>query len=92
MLLWDHIGLIGELGFLKAVSPVTNGDIVVSAYSSGEIVALNVDNGQVIWDDSLITVQRVGILRAITDINSQPIIDRNLVIANGHSGLLVATQ
>ena len=90
MILWDHIGLVAELGFLKAVSPVTDGDIVVSAYSSGELVALSADNGQVIWDDSLVTIQRVGSLRAITDINSQPIIDEDLVITSSHSGLLVA--
>ena len=54
-------------------------DIVIAPYSSGELIALRVENGRTVWTDSLGTQRPgTGSLAALNDINGSPVIDRGV--------------
>jgi len=88
--LWTHTGIPEPADLLGAPSPAVEGDIVVVPYSSGEIFALRVENGRVLWSDSLATAHPLGALSSLADIRGAPVIDRDRVFALSHSGLMVA--
>ena len=89
-LLWTHRGIEEIASLLGGGGPAVSGQTVIVTYSSGEIYALRVENGRVVWSDSLAYASRVGTLAALNDINGSPVIDRGRVFAISHGGRLVA--
>ena len=87
---WTHQGMVEPAAVLAGNSPAVEGNIVVVPYSSGELYALRVENGSVLWQDSLSTATRTRSASRLTDIGGRPIIDRGRVYAVGHSDTLVA--
>ncbi len=65
---------------------------MVVPYTSGELFALRVENGRVLWSDQLIRSARLTPLSALSEIRGGPVIDRGLVIAISHSGRLAAVD
>jgi outer membrane protein assembly factor BamB len=88
--LWTHNGLPEPAGLAGGASPAVAGDVVIVPYSSGEIYALRIENGRVLWSDSLAAAQPVGALSSLADIRGAPVIDRDRVLAISHSGLMVS--
>jgi outer membrane protein assembly factor BamB len=88
--LWTHTGIPEPASLLGAASPAVEGDIVVVPYSSGELFALRIENGRVLWSDNLATAQPLGALSSLADVRGQPVIDRDRVFALSHSGLMVS--
>ncbi|HUZ73566.1 MAG TPA: PQQ-binding-like beta-propeller repeat protein [Stellaceae bacterium] len=88
--LWTHSGIPEPASLLGAASPAVAGDIVVVPYTSGEIFALRVENGRVLWSDNLAMARPLGALNSIADVRGQPVIDRDRVFAVSQSGLMVA--
>ena len=88
--LWNYAGVAETTNLLGSVSPAVNASLVVMPMSSGEIVGLRTENGQVVWQDNLSAVRRAGALSAIADIRGQPVIDQGLVYAASYSGRMVA--
>jgi outer membrane protein assembly factor BamB len=88
--LWSHTGTPESAGLLGGASPAVEGDVVVVAYSSGELFALRVENGRQLWTDSLAAARRTDALSALADIRGRPVIDRGRVFAISHSGRMVA--
>ena len=88
---WSNAGIAETAGLLGAATPAVDNDIVIAPYSSGELLALRVENGRTMWSDSL-GAQRLGAgsLAALNDINGSPVIDRGVVYAISHGGRLVA--
>ncbi|MGH7123518.1 MAG: PQQ-binding-like beta-propeller repeat protein, partial [Stellaceae bacterium] len=64
-ILWTHNGLPETAGLLGGSSPAVEGDIVVVAYSSGEIFALRVENGRPLWTDNLASARSLDALTAL---------------------------
>lgn len=89
-LLWNHSSVAETTNLLGSASPAVDASAVVLALSSGEILGLRVENGQVVWEDNLSAVRRVGTLSSISDIRGQPVIDRGIVYAASYSGRMVA--
>ncbi len=89
-LLWDYAGIGEVAGLVGAASPAANNDIVVPAFSSGEVVALRVENGAVAWSDNLSAVRRADNLAGLSDISGLPVIDKGVVFAVSYGGRLVA--
>ena len=89
-LLWTHEGISESAGLLGSAVPAVSGDLVVASYSSGEVVALRVENGRLAWSDSLVFRGRLGSRTDLSDIDADPVIDRGLVIVISQSGRLVA--
>lgn len=88
--LWRHRGIVESAGILSSPSPAVAGSVVISPYSSGEVVALRVANGTPVWSDSLNRTGRLTSLSELNDIAGRPVIDRDRVFAISHSGRMVS--
>ena len=75
---------------LGGASPAVEGEIVVAAYSSGELFALRVENGRAVWSDNLAAGRSVNAVAGLADIRGRPVIDRGRVFAVSHSGRMAA--
>ena len=88
--LWTHTGIQESAGILGSPSAAVSGGTVVVPYSSGELFALKVENGQEIWNDTLTRVLSNTSLADISDIAGRPVVDRDRVFAISHAGRMVA--
>jgi outer membrane protein assembly factor BamB len=87
---WSHNGIPETGALLGGASPAVEGDIVVVAYTSGELYALQVQNGRALWSENLASSRSLGTMEGMADIHGRPVIDRGRVFAVGHSGRMLA--
>jgi len=87
--LWDHQGIAESAGILESTSAAVAGEYVIAPYSSGELFAIRVTNGRVAWSDMLTRTGTTTALSELDDIAGRPVIDRDMVFAISHSGLMV---
>jgi len=88
--LWQHRGVEEQVGLLGSSSPAVAGNVVVVPYSSGEVYALTVEGGRVLWSASLAALRRSDPLSDIGQVRGLPVIDRGLVFATSNAGRTVA--
>ncbi|MBU6234874.1 MAG: PQQ-binding-like beta-propeller repeat protein [Alphaproteobacteria bacterium] len=88
--IWTHQGLAETTGLLGAASPAANRDIVLPAYSSGEIYALQAETGTTLWSDTVAPMARAGTGAMLSDIRGLPVIDHGLVVAISYGGRIAA--
>ncbi|MGB1076896.1 MAG: PQQ-binding-like beta-propeller repeat protein [Bdellovibrionales bacterium] len=88
--LWTYQGLGSEAGLVGMAAPAANRDIVVPAFSSGELYALRVENGSVAWVESLAASRKGPGLASISDIRALPVMDKGAIIAMSFGGKIVA--
>ncbi len=90
--LWEFTALSENAGFLAGPSPAASQEYVVAPFSSGELVALRLDSGRQVWNESLVAQRRGGAesLSALSDIRGRPVIDRGRVLAIGTAGQIAA--
>jgi outer membrane protein assembly factor BamB len=88
--LWNYAGVAEETNLLGSASPAADKGLVILPLSSGELLALRPENGQVVWEDNLSAVRRLGALSSIADIRGLPVIDQGVVFAVSYSGRFVA--
>lgn len=89
--LWSYRALPERASLLSNVSPAVEGDIVVVAYPSGEVVAVKIATGQLAWTESLSRTRTTSSFNALTDA-ARPVIDNGQVFAIGHGGRMIATS
>ena len=88
--LWVHNAIPETASLLGNASPAVEGEVVVAAYSSGEIYALTVETGRPVWSDNLSATRSVNAVSTLADIRGWPVIDRVRVYAASHSGHMAA--
>lgn len=88
--LWEFSGLETQTGLVGAASPAVYGDLVIPAFSSGEIYALRTANGSVAWSDNLSGSLRLGGLGALSDIRALPVVRGNVAYAISFAGKMAA--
>ncbi len=88
--LWNHKAIVEVANLLGGASPAVDSGVVVAPFSSGELVALKVETGGVLWSDSLTSARRTDELGSLSQIRAAPVIDRGRVYAISHSGLMAA--
>ncbi len=88
--LWDHQGISESAGILEGTSAAVAGEYVMAPYSSGEIYALRVQNGRPAWNDMLTHSGVATALSELDDIAGRPVVDRDIVFAISHSGIMAA--
>ena len=88
--LWSHSGIEEATNLLGGSSPAVDSGVVVAPYSSGELFALKVENGQELWADSLAGTRRSATSSALGTIRGRPIIDYGIVFAISNSGQFAA--
>lgn len=87
---WEFAGLGQSTGLIGAASPAATNDLVIPAFSSGEIYALRSGNGSVAWSDNLANTLRLGGMTALSDIRGLPVVDNNVVYAISFGGKMAA--
>ncbi len=88
--LWTYAGITETAGLLGGASPAVDGSVVVVPFSSGEVVALRVENGRLVWSDSLRAVDRLDPISSLAHIRGRPVIDRGRVFVTSNSGRTIA--
>jgi len=88
--IWTYQGIIESARMLTAPAPAVLEDVVIAPFSSGELVALRVQNGGVLWQDSLFSSGRLTPLASLNDIASGPVIVDGYVLATAQSGVISA--
>ena len=90
---WPPHRAISETArLLGSAAPAVAGEVVIAPFTSGDLVALRVDNGRVLWSDSLASSRRTDEVTSIAQIRGLPLIDRGRVFATSQGGLLVAVD
>jgi outer membrane protein assembly factor BamB len=88
--LWEHVGLPQTASLLGGASPAVEGEVVIAPFSSGELDALEVENGLPLWSDNLASARNLDAVAALADIRGRPVVDGARVFAASHSGRLAA--
>lgn len=88
--LWTHNGISEVASLLGGASPAVDAGVIVVPYSSGELIALKVENGRLLWADSLASIRRTDVVSTLAHIRGRPIIDRGRVFAMSHGGQTVS--
>ena len=66
----------------------TKQDVLIAAFSTGEIEAFKASTGSVLWSDVLVSKRRSNSLSSINGIKANPVIDNDFVFALGHNNIL----
>ncbi len=90
VILWEHQDVPTRSRFIGSVTPAIGKDIVVTGYSTGEIVALNRSDGKLLWRRGLAAHSRIDALAQVTDITNGFVLDRGAVFAGSSSGKFAA--
>jgi outer membrane protein assembly factor BamB len=90
--LWSNAGVEEAAGLLGGSTPAVLGNVVIAAYTSGELLAFDVVNGNSLWTDSLAGRARTSSVAALADIRGRPVIDRDRVIAIGNGGVMASIE
>jgi len=85
-ILWTHDSIEEQTALLGGASPAVAQGAVVSAYSSGEIVALKVENGRELWSDNLTAARRADFIAALADVQAAPVAQDGRLYALSNSG------
>lgn len=88
---WEHRGIRETAGYFSVTSPVVSEGIVVAAYSSGELFALRLETGSVLWSDTLAGGQRTRASAALGGIDANPVVQEGVVVATSASGQMQAS-
>ncbi|HEX4615513.1 MAG TPA: PQQ-binding-like beta-propeller repeat protein, partial [Stellaceae bacterium] len=88
--LWNHNAIPETASLLGSASPAVEGEVVVAAYSSGELYALTVETGRPLWSDNFSNTRSVNAVSSLADIRGRPVLDRGRVFAASHSGRIAA--
>ena len=83
---WTYQGIVESARMLTLPAPAVVDEVVIAPFSSGELVALRVQNGGVLWQDSISGGGRLTPLASLNDIASGPVIADGFVIASAQSG------
>ena len=89
--LWAARGLPQQASLINNASPAVEGGTVVVPYPSGDLVALNVNDGGLQWQESLSRTRTTSQLTSMSD-TARPAIEQGVVFAIGHAGRMVATK
>lgn len=90
--LWDAVGTVEATALLGAAPPAIAADTAVVGFSSGELMAMRVENGRVVWQDALARTGRTAAMAALTDIDAPVVIEGGRVFAVGHGGRVAALE
>ena len=88
-ILWEYQAITEPASMLSSTSAAVAGEFVLAPFTSGELNAFRVQNGQTAWSDVLSRTGHVTQLSEIDSIAGRPVIDRDMVFAISQSGVAV---
>lgn len=91
-LVWSYAGIDETAGLLSSASPAIVGGRVIVPFSSGEIMAIDIDTGEPAWIDGVSRGFRTLALSGLSDVSASPVVAGNTVYATGVAGRTVAVD
>ena len=91
-LVWQSVGLPVDTVVFGAPSPAVDSGELLLAGAGGEIALHRVDNGDLLWADSLASLSPVTPLQELGDVLAHPIHDGEQIYVISQSGLLSAYE
>lgn len=88
---WEHRGIRETAGYFSTTSPVIGDGVVISAYSSGEVFALRLETGNVLWSDTLASTVRTKASAVFSGIDADPILQNGVTVVTNASGEMQAS-
>ncbi len=89
-LIWVSSGINKTTAIFGASDSLIYKNTLLVSYSSGEIYALNKDNGEALWSQNLNINKAVNSDFYLNDIDATPIIKNDIIYTIGNGGLLMA--
>lgn len=89
-LLWSHAGISENSGILGGCTPSVQGNVVVTPYSSGEVFALQAENGLPLWTENLSSTNRTDSIAGMPHIKAKPVIKDGITYVVSQSGKTAA--
>lgn len=90
--LWRYKSAMEQTTLVGGASPAYDPekDLLVAAFSNGELRAFKASTGSPLWSDWLVSRTRSNSLANINAVKANPVIDKEVVYAVGHNNVLVA--
>ena len=88
--IWEHQGITEIASLLGGAAPAVQGSTVLIPYSSGQLFALRVETGRVVWVENLSSLRAMDAISRLSDIRGSPVIDGDLAFAVSHAGRMAA--
>lgn len=88
---WEHRGIQETAGYFSITSPVISEGIVIASYSSGELFAIRLESGSVLWSDTLAGGDRTKAAAIFNGIDTNPIVQDGVVLSTSASGEMQAS-
>lgn len=90
--IWRYKTAIEATTLVGGASPAYDPkqDVVIAAFSTGELRAFKASTGSSLWGDLLVSQKRTNTLTNINGIKANPVIDGETVYAVGHGNILTA--
>jgi len=89
-LLWMHEGLNESASLLGGASPAVADGAVIAAFSTGDLIAFDVEKGRPLWTENLARIRRGDLMGGLTSVQALPVVHDHVVYAIGHSNRALA--
>ncbi|MDR0625581.1 MAG: PQQ-binding-like beta-propeller repeat protein [Holosporales bacterium] len=89
---WEQTETSEDVAFLAGASPATNGNVIVSAFSSGEYKAYDFFSNNEKWENFMTSLSQDETAATVQHICASPVISDGVAIILGSSGNLVANH
>jgi outer membrane protein assembly factor BamB len=87
---WSLPGAIEKLGIFGSASPAIAQDKVIVPHSSGQLLSIDADKGEVLWDINLIKNTQNSTTLYLNDIDMTPIINDDTIFVANYAGTFFA--
>lgn len=87
--IWSHSGSLENVSIIGGVSPSMKDNALYVTYTSGEIFALNSENGSILWFEN-IALGTISTRNLIFDIQSSPVIHKDKLLVSSYINKFLA--
>jgi outer membrane protein assembly factor BamB len=84
--LWSHAGAMESAGMLGGSTPSIHQSVVIAPYSSGEVFALQAENGYPLWTENLSSAHRTDSIAGMPHIRAKPVIKEGVAYVVSQAG------
>jgi outer membrane protein assembly factor BamB len=88
--LWVYTSDVPVLTLRGTATPIIEAGIVYTGFASGKLVALDISNGNLVWDKPVAVAKGQAEIDRIVDIDASPLVTNSVVYAASFNGNLFA--
>ncbi|MEN2494874.1 MAG: Outer membrane protein assembly factor BamB [Hyphomicrobiaceae bacterium hypho_1] len=90
-IIWSYRGFSETTQISSNPSPAVDSDVAIAPYPNGDIVAIQISTGTLLWKENLTPSNGIISPTSMRDA-ARPVVFKNIVFAIGHGGRMIATQ